>query len=302
MNKRHPEPWRELLIDELTDETEEERRDFQDPDRNPFESKHGPTMGTDGDDNPAYTQPRIAFDVAKLERGDISDPVRVKPPFNPAGQIVAAGHGFIIDDQRSRPWKTAKRTHCAHCGGQMPAPKVTARKYECEFDSVPLRSAWTCECSGCELRQMVLMGSERNKGQPRKCCSPECTRLRDNENKKWKRAVARAEKRGELAPSEPHDRGAGTHIKRARVAATTQERFPVRHDLRRAKSALVPWTVPFWAADPWLKFVRAGAVPIGRGQTINYADPVGGTASNNVDDGPSLEPVSSYAAPLAAAA
>ncbi|MUL85038.1 hypothetical protein FZI89_25215 [Mycobacterium sp. CBMA329] len=291
-----------MLVDELTDESEDERRDFHDPDRHPFESEHGPAMGSDGDDNPPYAQPRTAFDVVKLERGDISDPVRMKPSSNPAGQMADAGHGFIVDDQRSRPWKAAKRTHCAHCGGRMPLPPVTAKKYECEFDSAPFGSTWTCECSGCALRQMVLSGSERNKGQPRKCCSKECTRLRDNERSRWKRAAARAEQRGGQAPPEPKDRGSGAPVERARVEATTHERFRVRHDLREAKSAVVPWTVPYWAADPWLKFVRAGAVPIGRGQTINYADPVGCAASENVYEDQLLKPLSDRVATMAAAA
>jgi hypothetical protein len=45
----------------------------------------------------------------------------------------------------------------------------------------------------------------------------------------------------------------------------------------------MPWTVPCWSADPWLKFVVAGTVPIGKGRTISYADPTGDTAARFAD-------------------
>lgn len=131
--KQHHEP----LLDELSDENEDERRDFHDPERNPFESEHGPAMGTDGDDHPIYAQPKQRIDIngrtvkVKLNGGktghvelvapgDVADSVVVKPSSNPAGEIVDAGHGFIVNDPRSRPWKTAPRTHCAQCGGEVP--------------------------------------------------------------------------------------------------------------------------------------------------------------------------------------
>lgn len=245
--KRHPEPWREVLLDELTDESEDERRDFRDIERDPFESEHGPAMGNDGDDNPEYAQPKAKFDGEKLDRGDINDPVRVNPKRNPAGEIVEAGHGFVVRDPRSRPWKTAPRAGCAHCGGPMPPPSVSDPKYLCEFD--PDASAvalaligegqpkdeadfrWDkvrqmlgtdkpcrhgdgcrcglrgCKCSGCILRQQVLKGRERNRGHPRKVCSDECGRLRGNERSRWKRAVKKAEEAGVAAPDEPEDKG-----------------------------------------------------------------------------------------------
>ncbi|WP_328358593.1 hypothetical protein OG976_04775 [Mycobacterium sp. NBC_00419] len=301
MDKESHEPWREVLVDELSDESEDERRDFQDADRNPFESEHGPAMGTDGDDDPVYARPKdtrvgtsgrtarvkltngktATFEI--FEQGDIVDTVRVKPKTNPAGEIVDGGHGFIVSDPRSRPWKTARRTHCAYCGDELPTPKVTATKYRCEFDVEFV----DCQCSGCTLRHLVVSGYERNKGQPRMCCTAECTRLRDNERGRWQRAVARAIRSGHQPPPEPADRGASvTAAKRPHRLASTQERFPARHDMREAKSAVVPWTVPFWAADPWLKFFRAGAVPIGAGSTTSYPDPVGSIASVNADGGP----------------
>jgi len=234
--RRAREPWRETLTDELTDETEDERRDVANADRGLFESEHGPVMGNDGDDNPEYAQPkpRIAYraglDPKKpVQPGDLVEQVQVKPTHNQPGQMVEAGHGFIVNDPRSRPWKTAKRTHCAHCGGPLPGPDVS--NYRCEFDPEasdaelaligaeqcpedwPPRSTATphlhrgCQCSGCSLRWLVLNGQERNRGQPRKYCSDNCRRWADNERNAWKRAVRAAEKRGEEPPPEPEDRG-----------------------------------------------------------------------------------------------
>lgn len=133
--RRQRTPELEPLIDELSDEDESERRDFGSLDRNLFESKHGPVSGSDGDDNPTYARAKVKFDGNKLEAGDISDPVQAKghPANNLPGQIVADGHGFIVNDPRSRPWKTARRTRCAQCAGEMPPPDVT--KYRCEFAS-----------------------------------------------------------------------------------------------------------------------------------------------------------------------
>jgi hypothetical protein len=198
-------------------------------------------VGDDGDDNPEYAQLKAkATYRAELEAdqpvqpGDIVEPVRLKPAVlnNPAAQMLDSGHGFSVDDRRSRPWKTAPRTHCAHCGGPMPPPDVS--KYRCEFDPDASETElaliglgqgpedrvsaqlWPgryeqlhggCQCSGCRLRWLVAKGSERNVGNPPKCCSPEHTRLRDNERNAWKRAVKRAEKRGEEPPPEPEDRG-----------------------------------------------------------------------------------------------
>lgn len=230
--KHHREQWREALLDELTDETEDERRDFADQERHPFESEHGPEMLHDGDDNPRYAAPKARFDAERLDRGDISDPVQIKPQSNPAGEMVADCHGFIVSDPRSRPWKTAPRTHCAYCGDEMPAPDVSG--FVCEFDpdlseselvligadqGPPDLSATCrhlaacdcmrpgCQCSGCRLRWLVLIGQERNVGQPRKYCSEDCRKLSDNERKRWKRAAAKAESLGEDPPPEPEDRG-----------------------------------------------------------------------------------------------
>jgi hypothetical protein len=257
--KQHREPWREVLVDELSDENEDERRDFVDPQRDPFESEHGPTMGHDGDDNPRYAGPKSAsvgasdtdkrFDADKIDPTTFhaNDPVQRRSPLrvdvhnaemselalaaNRPGQMVEDGHGFIVNNPRSRSWKTAKRTHCAHCGGPMPRPKVA--QYVCEFDPDATelelsligsgqgsddRAWWPgtrrspsyqpgCQCSGCILRHLVSNGEERNRGQPRRVCSDECGKLRGNELKRWKAAVKRAQKRGDEPPPEPQDNG-----------------------------------------------------------------------------------------------
>lgn len=211
-------------LDELSDESEDERRDFHDPERDPFQSEHGPEMGDDGDDNPEYAQPKApAFTssgrsvtvklgngktskVEVIESGQINETIAVRPRANPAGEIVDAGHGFIVNDPRSRPWKTATRTHCANCGGPMPLVDISKDKYLCEF--APESPEFDgCRCSGCTLRRLVLNGHERNRGNPRKVCSTECGRQRDNERNRWKRAVEKAHKAGVTAPDEPEDKG-----------------------------------------------------------------------------------------------
>ncbi|TGB41448.1 hypothetical protein [Mycolicibacterium peregrinum] len=195
--------------------------------------------GDDGDDNPETAQVRPKADNDKLDRGDISDPVRPKPDTvdNPAGQMIEAGHGFMVEDRRSRPWKTGNRTHCAFCGGPMPTPDVS--RYQCEFDPDasaaelaligsgqgpddrprPLWDFWPgnqykdrlqfpgCQCSGCNLRWQVANGMERNRGQPKKYCTALCRKQADAERNAWKRAVVAAEKRGDQPPPEPEDRG-----------------------------------------------------------------------------------------------
>lgn len=276
-------------------------------------------MGTDGDDNPAYARPKDTHggirgrtikvkltngktDTFEVFRpGDIGDTVRVKPRTNPAGEIVDGGHGFIVNDPRSRPWKTARRTHCAYCGGNLPTPKVTATKYRCEFDI----AFDACRCSGCILRHLVVNGYERNRGQPRKCCTAKCTRLRDNERGRWQRAKAHAIKNGQQPPPEPEDRGVPVTIakrthrhggERAMSTYSAAYGVPVAQlsfgpQQRFATGEVMPWMVRFWAADPWLKFFRAGAVPIGVGRTISYADPVGAIASVNADRAASPESI-----------
>jgi hypothetical protein len=185
--------------------------------------------------------------VEVIGPGDVVEALVVAPSSNPAGEIVEAGHGFIVNDPRSRPWKTATRTHCAHCGDELPKPDVSKSTYKCEFDpdNPPSELAlvgegqpkdeadlrWDavrymlgvgspcrhgsgcscgirgCKCSGCTIRWQVANGHERSKGQPRMVCSEECGRLRGNEMKRWKAAVLRAQKHGATPPPEPEDKG-----------------------------------------------------------------------------------------------
>jgi hypothetical protein len=232
-------------------------------------------LGDDGDDNPEYSQTKPRPDNDKLERGDISDPVQVKPVAdNPAGELIAAGHGFLIDDKKSRPWKTAPRTNCAHCGSEMPAPSVGDPKYHCEFDpdAGPGELAligsdqpkderdhmWDalslgegcrhqagcrcfrrgCQCSGCILRDLVLNAHERGVGQPRKYCSNDCTRLADNARNAWKRAVVSAEKRGDEPPQPPEDRG-------LKFSPVRRLRSGIEGTAHRYVSAVgIPWGAP----------------------------------------------------------
>jgi hypothetical protein len=216
--RRQRKPVLEPLIDELSDESEDERRDFGKRDRNLFESKHGPAMGSDGDDNRRYAQPKQKIVTDKLgtdkkgKRKDITKPEDIIYPLqvtpradnNLRGQMVEAGHGFLIDDKRV-PWKTAPRTNCAHCGGPMPTPKVSGEEYRCEFDpEACLRTG--CQCSGCTLRSLVVEGQERGRGNPPKCCSDSCKQLRDNERGRWRTACASADKGGNAPPPEPEDR------------------------------------------------------------------------------------------------
>ncbi|MGY4650021.1 hypothetical protein [Mycobacterium sp. URHB0021] len=234
----------EKLLEQLTDETEDERRDFADTGRSPFESEHGPTMGNDGDDNPGYARPKQKIVTDKLGDKDITKPedivypVEPKPDGNPAGEMVADGHGFIVNDPRSRPWKTARRTNCAHCGGPL---EQNVGKFKCEFEpnasDVELaligsdqgkedrpNKLWGleskcrhlgacgcftrgCQCSGCRLRWLVKTGNERGVGNPRKYCGDNCAKWANTARNAWKRAVVSAEKRGEEPPPEPEDKG-----------------------------------------------------------------------------------------------
>jgi len=243
--KRHAEPWREVLaesiedpgstngkraapdssedpveLDDIPEQTTTPRRaglddvaDIDDRGRKYVVEQAPLPVGDDRDDDPEYAQPKEKISYrAELEPdqpvqpGDVVEPVRVKRAIldNPAAQMLDSGHGFSVDDRRSRPWKTSRRTHCAHCGGPMPSPNVNDKKYRCEFQPA---SSEGCQCSGCNLRWLVLDRHERNRGNPAKCCSKACTRLRDNERNAWKRAVVSAEKRGEPTPPEPEDKG-----------------------------------------------------------------------------------------------
>lgn len=221
-------------------------------------------MGDDGDDNPKYAQPKVKVDSEKLDRGDINDPVQVKldPADNLPGQMIEAGHGFIVNDPRSRPWKTARRTHCAHCGKPLPRPDV--RTYACELDPEASelellligregnpgdrddrpphgtgdRLHSGCQCSGCCLRWLVKTGRERGVGQPRKYCSKDCTRWADNERKAWKRAVASAKKRGDEPPPAPEDKGLKFRL--ARGLRSSAEGTGHRYVASRG----LPWGAP----------------------------------------------------------
>jgi hypothetical protein len=202
-----------MTIRELTDESVDGTVNLDDPYRAFYYAEHGAEVRTDGDDNPkqAHARPRVYlgkesdFDADKIDptkcRTYDTVQIKQKPLDNLAGQMVSDCHGFMVDDHQSRPWKTAKRTHCAHCGGEMPTPNVS--KYPCEFE-LPLPG---CRCSGCTLRELVSRGDARSKGQPRKYCSVGCRKSADAERNRWKRAVVRAEKLGTEPPPEPEDRG-----------------------------------------------------------------------------------------------
>lgn len=193
------------------------------------------TPGDDGDDVKKLTPIKFRIDG----NGDQQRLVASLAPRD----MVASGHGFLIDDRRSRPWKTMRRTHCAYCGGPMPAPDLS--KYPCEFDpdATPEELARVgnhngvedrgpkllrqmmgasggcrhgagcrcgvrgCQCSGCILRSQVANGMERNCGQPRKYCQKDCTRRAGNERRAWERATAKAIRLGLALPPEPEDRG-----------------------------------------------------------------------------------------------
>jgi hypothetical protein len=182
------------------------------------------SMGTDGDDFGRRVKVKIRIDG----NGDHERTMRELAPID----LMQSGHGFMIDNQRSRPWKTAPRTHCAHCGGPLPDPDVS--KYRCEidphaseielslvgeigqgpddragypFDNRKPRYFKGCQCGGCTLRNFVTKGWERGQGQPRKYCSDPCRKQFDNARNAWKRAVVRAEKRGEEPPPPPEDKG-----------------------------------------------------------------------------------------------
>lgn len=120
---------------------------------------------------------------------------------NAPGEMVEAGHGFIVESPRT-PWKTPRRSHCAHCGGVMPEADTSDPKYACEFDGAP----W-CTCSPCVLRKQVAGGYERNRGQPAKYCSDACKTGADTALNRWRRAVKRNAERGLPPPARPQDRG-----------------------------------------------------------------------------------------------
>jgi hypothetical protein len=99
----------------------------------------------------------------------------------------------------------------------------------------------------------------------RQYCDDYCKDQQDNARDRTRRARRRAGSR--------HYSHYG--VPSGQVSTGPEERFRT--------GEVIPWTVPFWAADPWLKFVRAGSVPIGRGREINYSDPTGDTAARFVD-------------------
>jgi len=140
-----------------------------------------------------------------IESGQIVEQLKIKPTSDPVGEIVEAGHSYMIEDYQSRPWKTAHRTHCGYCAGEMPTPD--AAKHVCEFSTGGGLPFSGCQCSGCTLRQWVVDGAARNAGGPRKYCGDDCARLAKNERDRWGRAVKKARKLGQEPPPEPEDRG-----------------------------------------------------------------------------------------------
>lgn len=208
----------EPLLDQLPDNTEDDRLDFIDP-------ENGSEDGSDGDDAPEYAQAKQmvttrgkttkvkgkngkTLQVEVIHPGQIPDVVQLgKRTYhthgvrNAPGEMVEAGHGFIVESPR-KPWKTPRRSHCAHCGGVMPEADTSDPKFTCEFDGAP----W-CTCSPCVLRKQVAGGHERNRGQPAKYCSDACKTGADTALNRWRRAVKRNAERGLPPPARPQDRG-----------------------------------------------------------------------------------------------
>jgi hypothetical protein len=109
----------------------------------------------------------------------------------------------------------------------------------------------------------------RGKGGQPEYCSARCYHDRRNR----KRRNRRARKSGKRVLSSVSGRYG---VLSGQQSTGPQERV--------STGEVAPWTVPCWAADPWLKFVVTGTVPIGRGSHINYSDPTGDTAARFVDD------------------
>lgn len=204
------------VLEELVDEAEGGCRDFSQPSPNLFESEHGPVMGNDGDDNPEYARPKPpAFStsgksvmvklkdgktstVEVIESGQIHEAMAIRPKDNPAGEIVDGGHGFIVTDPGSRPWKLSalEARYCWTCG----EPTPQRCHFKCEFNQQPMPD---CACSGCQRERGAAKHTERGRGNPSLTCSEECNRERKRLMSQHRRAVERAGRLDVPPPPEP---------------------------------------------------------------------------------------------------
>lgn len=111
---------------------------------------------------------------------------------------------------------------------------------------------------------------ERKPGGQPQYCSERCRR--DRKNRKRRNGTARKSGKRVLSTY------SGAYgVASGQKSAGPQERL--------ATGEVAPWTVPCWAADPWLKFYLAGSVPIGLGRPLGYSDPTGSLATDNVRSG-----------------
>jgi hypothetical protein len=211
--------------DQITNETtgavlfelDESEVDLRSQYRGYHHAKYGPEVRGDGDDHgtkpardtswsklPAKTSKDNAFEASKIDpsKRHTYDTVQVqrKPLDNSGGQMLEDCHGFLID-QGTKPWKTARRTHCRQCGSEFDPPDVS--KFRCEFD--PEEAA--CKCNTCTERALMLSRHARGVGQPRTYCGDECRRQWQNAVRRHETAVNRALKRGTEPPAPPEDQG-----------------------------------------------------------------------------------------------
>ncbi|GAB3228737.1 hypothetical protein [Mycolicibacterium hippocampi] len=127
-------------------------------------------------------------------------------------------------------------------------------------------------CRECGTRLNLARDHEgfvqRSIGGQAEYCSARCQLDGKNSRRRYRRA--RASGRRVLSTY-----SAAYGVPCGQVSTGPQARLPT--------GAVVPWTVPCWAADPWLKFWRAGSVPLGRGPDTDYGDSTGNIAARAVD-------------------
>jgi hypothetical protein len=157
------------------------------------------------DDDVTYAAPRPTFNDEKLERGDISDPVRISrlPKLGPGDDAAAeraigaqaivdltqANQGFLVHDLGT-PHKTVWRTTCEVCDNPLPLPQEDG--WVCERGNEPGSALWSlCNCNWCLIRGQWLRGEYRPRGgrPPKRCGTAECTRTANRERQRRHRAA-----------------------------------------------------------------------------------------------------------------